>query len=84
MTALDVLKSMVRNVFGTDQDGTRANAFKHCYWSCCISKQVGATRAEEQTSAHEQIPNNPPMDLHMDLFNNYQGAGGAQAFPGRG
>ena len=77
-------EDMVRRVFGSDEDGTRGNAFKHCYWSCCISREVGPQRAEQQTTAHEQIPNNPGRDMYMDMSNNYQGASRASAFPEKG
>lgn len=77
-------EEMVEKVYHRNDEGTRANAFKHCYWSCCISKKVGPCRAVEQTSAHERIPHNPEQDMRMDLFNNYQGAERAQVYPDRG
>jgi RHS repeat-associated protein len=75
---------MTERVFRTDVDGTRANAFLHCFWACCTSKKVGPCRTEKQLTPHENYTGNPPQDMHMDLYNNYQGAGGAAAFPDRG
>lgn len=70
--------------YGHDEDGTPGNAFKHCFWSCCISKAVGPARAMAATSAHEMIPNNPLCHFRMDTYNNNQGAGAAERFPSVG
>ena len=69
--------------YGGDTEGARSNAFKHCFWSCCIAKQVGACRAEQQTNAHEEWRGNPPRDKYMDLSNNRQGLSLANLFPNR-
>jgi RHS repeat-associated protein len=74
-------EDMVNKEFGPDIDGTRRNAFKHCYLACCMSKKTSPCRTEKQLQAHEQYRGNPPQDMYMDLYNNYQGAGLAEVFP---
>jgi RHS repeat-associated protein len=59
--------------FHTDEDGTRANAFKHCTWAACITIHNGAGVAKTYTDAHEAFPQNDPASKRMDLHNNLMG-----------
>ncbi|HEX8409997.1 MAG TPA: RHS repeat-associated core domain-containing protein [Thermoanaerobaculia bacterium] len=63
--------------FGVDVDDTPGNAFKHCYWSCCMARHMGAAKAKAAGDAHESYPGNPPCKKEMDLYNNNIGLNGA-------
>lgn len=70
---------------GEGEDGTRADAFRHCAWSGAIAQRVGVTDAEQVTTAHETNTadrDNLPAyaSMAMDLANNATGhALGARA-----
>ncbi len=50
------------------------DAFRHCYWSALLARDIGHDNAIEFTTAHESKPGNPKLEKEMDLFNNSKGA----------
>lgn len=46
------------------------DAFRHCFWSAILARDIGAELALTFTSAHEQRMGLPPDEVEMDLFNN--------------
>ena len=54
------------------------DARRHCHWSCCMTKGLGAAMAKAAGDAHEfGDENNRECERNMDLFNNAQGMGAA-------
>ncbi|MFZ3384910.1 MAG: hypothetical protein WA144_13385 [Candidatus Methanoperedens sp.] len=59
-----------------------ADAFRHCFWNCRMAQELGATRAEQFATAHENsgpspIPFDNQMDLHDNAFGRTLGTPGA-------
>lgn len=55
------------------QDDPR-DAFRHTLWNASMVRRLGSREsAERWATAHEDVPNNPPVREAMDLFNNAQG-----------
>jgi hypothetical protein len=48
----------------------RGDAFRHCYLSALLTRDVGAESALELTSLHEDWCGNPEAERVMDLHNN--------------
>ena len=46
------------------------DAFRHCYWSALLARDIGARNARAFTTAHEGYSANPPGEREMDLNNN--------------
>lgn len=66
------------------RDGQIGNAFKHAYWSALLTREFGAEKAEQFTSAHEGDPDTKPLrqaNESMDLYNNEIGRQIAQYNP---
>jgi RHS repeat-associated protein len=58
-----------------DQD-----AFRHCYWSCRMTQELGAEIARLIGQVHEVCGAGPPVENEMDMHNNEIGIGlGADA-----
>jgi hypothetical protein len=52
----------------------RADAFRHALWNCKMAKRLGAARAEQFATGHENSdPSSIPFDNQMDLHNNAMG-----------
>ena len=51
------------------------DAFRHCYWSALLARDIGAHEALAFTTAHEGYSNNPAQERAMDLHNNTVGIG---------
>ena len=49
------------------------DAFRHCYWSALLARDIGKEGAVQFTNAHEDFPGNPPKEKDMDLNNNTVG-----------
>ena len=58
------------------------DAFRHCYWNCCMAKRIGVTEANKFGDSHEEFPQNTECDKQMDLWNNAQGRGPGPLPPG--
>lgn len=56
--------------FGTNGHNDASDAFRHCFWSAMLSRDLGYYNAKEFTTAHEDWPGNPPGEQRMDLHNN--------------
>jgi RHS repeat-associated protein len=69
----DEATKAAKSKFGYEKDGTPQNAYKHCYWNCCMAKIIGPVEAKKFGDAHENYPGNPSCDKDMDMHNNEQG-----------
>lgn len=49
------------------------DAFRHCYWSALLARDIGPDNARSITTAHEGYSANPAGERAMDLHNNAQG-----------
>lgn len=49
------------------------DAFRHCYWSALLARDIGADNALAFTTAHENYSGNPAGERAMDLHNNSAG-----------
>ena len=58
------------------------DAFRHCYWSAMLTRDIGEHNALKYLSAHEDFADNPAGEKTMDMHNNHQGiAVGKAAIP---
>lgn len=56
-----------------------ADAYRHCFWSCRMTQEIGEGQAEEVGNIHEQYGDNPVGEDSMDRSNNASGrAAGAK------
>lgn len=51
----------------------KADAFRHCYWSCRMAQEIGASQAQIVGDIHEDCVPNSLEEREMDLFNNAVG-----------
>jgi hypothetical protein len=58
-----------------------ADAFRHCYWSSLLARDIEPENAQEFTDAHEAFWNNPELEKAMDLQNNAVGIDIGRANP---
>lgn len=50
------------------------DAFRHCFWNCCMAQSIGVSQAEKFATAHENSnPSTIPFDNQMDLHDNVIG-----------
>lgn len=56
--------------FGFNGHNDKSDAFRHCFWSAMLVRDIGYTRALAFTTAHESSPTNAPDEKAMDLHNN--------------
>lgn len=50
------------------------DAFRHCFWSCRMTQEIGEEQAEEVGDIHERCARNqPPREENMDRHNNAVG-----------
>lgn len=64
-----------RQRFHGNGHNTRSDAFRHCYWSALLARDIGFGSALRYTNAHETFADNPPNEKSMDLHNNAVGLG---------
>ncbi len=62
-----------RRFRGAGQHNGQGDAFRHCYWSALLARDLGADNARAFTTAHEAYSANPPRERAMDLHNNAAG-----------
>lgn len=62
-----------RRRFGRQDHNGQGDAFRHCYWSAMLCRDIGFTGAMRFTSAHEEFDRNPLREKAMDLHNNAVG-----------
>ena len=51
----------------------QSDAFRHCFWSAMLARDIGYSDAKRFTSAHESSPKNRLDEKRMDLHNNQVG-----------
>lgn len=56
--------------FGRNGHNDKSDAFRHCYWSALLARELGFHNALKFTTAHEGLPTNPPEEKSMDCHNN--------------
>lgn len=69
----DANKALVeaqRRFAGARLHNGTGDAFRHCYWSALLGRDIGKDNATEFTTAHESWSGNPPRERAMDLHNN--------------
>lgn len=55
------------------QHNGNGDAFRHCYASALLARDIGPANARTFTNAHEAYSANPPGERAMDLHNNAVG-----------
>lgn len=72
--AADKARAEARVQFpGAGLHNGRGDAFRHCYWSALLARDIGPDNALAFTTAHEDYGSNPPGEKAMDLHNNAVG-----------
>lgn len=61
-----------RRFIGTSHNDA-GDAFRHCYWSAMLCRDLGYMAAMRYSSAHEAFAGNPAAEKAMDLHNNAVG-----------
>lgn len=56
--------------FGGNNWNDAGDAFRHCFWSAILSRDLGYMHALRYTTAHETFPGNPAKEKAMDMHNN--------------
>lgn len=51
----------------------KSDAFRHCFWSALLARDIGFQDAMRFTTAHESSPKNRLEEKRMDLHNNRVG-----------
>jgi RHS repeat-associated protein len=62
-------------IYGHARDNTRANAFKHCFWSAMIANWYGSPTARGFTNRHEQEPPERRSNIGWTTTTTGKGAG---------
>ncbi|MEM9459112.1 MAG: hypothetical protein AAGF11_33345 [Myxococcota bacterium] len=71
-----------RRYRGSGLHNGQGDAFRHCYWSALLARDIGAENAEAFTSAHEAWAGNPQGEKAMDIHNNRVGIAIGRTNPG--
>lgn len=50
-----------------------ADAWRHCYWNCIMTAEIGADQAKTIADNHEKHGGGPKIENDMDLHNNERG-----------
>jgi len=69
----EIAFSETRKRFGMNGRNDKSDAFRHCFWSAILARDLGYQNALQFTNAHESDPRNPPKEKVMDLHNNSVG-----------
>ena len=59
--------------FGRNGHNDKSDAFRHCFWSAILARDIGFQDAMRFTTAHESSPKNRLEERRMDLHNNRVG-----------
>ncbi|WCN09008.1 DUF6973 domain-containing protein [Marinomonas mediterranea] len=83
--ARDTAYRETAKIFGYNGRNDQSDAFRHCFWSALLAKELGEKNAKKFTSAHESSPTNAINEKLMDLHNNDIGlnigkSGGSNTF----
>lgn len=62
-----------RRRFPSGLHNGEGDAFRHCYWSALLARDIGPGNAKRFTGAHEDFDGNPSKEKAMDLHNNSVG-----------
>ncbi|TMP70107.1 hypothetical protein CWB76_12040 [Pseudoalteromonas sp. S1609] len=73
MKSRDIAYSETTKRFGHNGRNDKSDAFRHCFWSATLSRDIGYKNALEFTNAHESSPLNIAEEKTMDLHNNSVG-----------
>jgi len=76
----DLAFNETKKRFGYNGHNDKSDAFRHCFWSATLARDLGYVEAKMFTDAHESNPTNPPDEKEMDLHNNGVGLGIGQYF----
>lgn len=71
-----------QSLFPSSVHNGDGDAFRHCFWSALLGRDIGQSNAIEFTTAHEGYSGNPAGERAMDLHNNAVGAKIGGASPG--
>ncbi|MCB2263399.1 MAG: hypothetical protein LGR52_10780 [Candidatus Thiosymbion ectosymbiont of Robbea hypermnestra] len=66
----DIAFRETKKRFGHIGRNDKSDAFRHCFWSAVLVREIGYQNALQFTNAHESDPKNPPAEKAMDLRNN--------------
>ena len=50
-----------------------ADAWRHCYWNCLMTDEIGKDQAEFVADNHEKHGGGPAIENLMDSRNNWEG-----------
>jgi len=73
--AKEIATKETRKRFGKNGRNDKSDAFRHCYWSSMVSRDIGEAQAKIFADLHESSPHNPVHEKLMDIFNNSVGIG---------
>jgi hypothetical protein len=59
-----------QNSYSAGLHNGNGDAFRHCYWSALLTRDIGERKALAFTNAHEEWCGNPSEEKTMDLYNN--------------
>jgi hypothetical protein len=66
----------------TNFEDDKSDAFRHFVWASLITREIGADRALEYLTAHEDFPGNNLRAKEMDMYNNNKGIQYGQSYRG--
>ena len=69
----EIAFEQTKKLFGSNRRNDRSDAFRHCFWSAILARDIGYENARKFTTDHETFPNNPKKEKEMDLHNNTVG-----------
>lgn len=69
----DTAYNETKKRFGKNGRNDRSDAFRHCFWSAILSRDISYMNALAFTTAHESRHDNDPEEKKMDLHNNKVG-----------
>ena len=69
----DIAYSETTKRFGRNGRNDKSDAFRHCFWSATLSRDIGYKNALEFTNTHESSPLNIAEEKTMDFHNNSDG-----------
>src|SRR5690606_41741823 len=59
--------------FATNGHNVSSDAFRHCFWSALLARDIGESDAALFTDLHASSPMNPVLEKSMDVHNNRVG-----------
>jgi len=71
--AVEIASAETERLFGGNNHNDAGDAFRHCYWSAILCRDLGYMAALRYTTAHESFAGNPAQEKAMDLHNNAVG-----------